>query len=169
MLINREWRCLAHGDFEAKTEDDETARCPRGCNTAIRVFLTPQSIRSSNRTRFIDDALSKLAKDYGFTDMSNRNGDSVVHNLAAQSKLDLSPIWRQMPQNAQAEAATLGQSQDPRDRIAGAALGGGDFGGSGLAPEQFQKPKAQIDERFKFGDAQMLRGALAEGQKANQP
>ena len=169
MAVTKEWRCMAHGYFEAATPDDMVARCPRGCDCVERVFLTPQSISTSGKTRFVDKTMEDLAKRFGFTNMSNANGDSVIHNHAkdsqcAMAKNDLAPIWKSMGENRQAQAAELGRSDDVRDKIAGAVLGGAEIS-AGLAPQQFERPHAVVDERMKFSDASILKGALAEGQK----
>lgn len=173
MAVKKEWKCMAHGYFEAATDDDVIAPCPRGCDSVERAFLSPASVRTSGKTRFVDKTMDDLAKRFGMTNMSNANGDSVIHNQAkdAQQRMaknDLSPIWKSMGDNRQAQAAQLGQSDDVRDKIAGAVLAGKDFG-SGLSPEQFQRPHAVVDDRMKFGDASILKGALAEGQKNQGP
>ncbi len=167
MAVTKEWKCMAHGYFEAATPDDMVARCPRGCDCVERVFLTPQSISTSGRSRMIDKNLDELAKRFGFTNMSNANGDSVIHNHAKDSqralaKNDLAPIWKSMGEDRQAQAAELGKSEDVRDKIAGAVLAGGNIG-DGMSPGQFTKP--HISEGKGWGDADMLQGALAEGQK----
>jgi len=168
-MIKKEWKCMAHGYFEAAVPDDTIARCPRGCDCVERAFLTPAGVSTSGKTKFVDKTMEDLAKRFGMTNMSNANGDSVIHNHAkdsqrAMAKQDLAPIWKSMGENRQAQAAQLGQSEDVRDKIAGAVLAGKDFG-SGLTPQQFERPHAVVDERMKFGDASILKGALAEGQK----
>lgn len=172
-MIKKEWKCMAHGYFEAAVPDDMTPKCPRGCDCVERAFLTPASVRTSGKTRFVDKTMEDLAKRFGMTNMSNANGDSVIHNHAkdsqrAMAKQDLAPIWKSMGDNRQAQAAQLGASDDVRDKIAGAVLAGKDMG-SGLSPQQFDRPHAVVDKRMKFGDASILKGALAEGQKNQGP
>lgn len=170
MPVKKEFKCMAHGYFEAVT-DDATPLCPRGCDCVERVFLTPQSISTSGKTRFVDKTMDELAKRFGMTNMSNANGDSVIHNgakdaLRRAEKNDLAPIWKAMGDDRKQQAATLGQSDDVRDKIAGAVLGGKDVG-AGLVPEQFRRP--HVDGGQGWGDSAMLKGALAEGQKNQGP
>lgn len=151
MSIKKEWKCMAHGFFES-----DIPMCPAGCDTVERAFLTPQSIATGNKGKFIDDTLQKIADDYGFSDMSNRGGDSVIHNAARAGQMNFAPVWKSMPKDGNvaqvlSEAGVTGDTSD-------GALGAG----------QFKAPKPIIDQRFSFGDATMLKGALAEGQKANQ-
>jgi len=167
MAVRKEYKCMAHGYFEAVT-DDETPRCPRGCDCVERAFLTPAGVSTSGKTRFVDKTMRELAERFGMTNMSNANGDSVIHNQAkdAQRRMasqDLAPIWKSMGDNRQAQAAQLGASEDVRDKIAGAVLAGGNIGGAGVTEGQFAKP--HISEGKGWSDASILKGALAEGQK----
>lgn len=171
MSVLKEWKCFAHGYFEANVPDDMQPKCPRGCDNVERAFLSPASVRTSGKTRFVDKTMEDLAKRFGMTNMSNANGDSVIHNQAKDAqrrmeKNDLAPIWKSMGDNRQAQAAQLGASDDVRDKIAGAVLGGKDFG-AGLVPEQFVRP--HVDGGQGWGDTSMLKGALAEGQKNQGP
>ncbi len=168
-MIKKEWKCMAHGYFEAAVPDDTLPRCPRGCDCVERAFLTPAGVSTSGKTKFVDKTMRELAERFGMTNMSNANGDSVIHNQAKDAqqrmaKQELAPIWKSMGENRQAQAAQLGASEDVRDKIAGAVLAGKDFG-TGLNPEQFQRPHAVVPKGLTHGDASMLKGALAEGQK----
>jgi len=153
MGIKKEWECMAHGYFES-----DIPKCPAGCDTVQRVFLTPQSVNIGGRKHFVDDTLQKIADDYGFSDMSNRNGDSVVHNAVRNNPQSFAPIWKAMPKDGAQAAQVLKESGVT-----------GDMGGGALGQGQFRAPKAVVDDRMKFGDARMLQASLAEGQKANQP
>ena len=99
MPVVKEYRCLAHGNFEGVEP-----RCPFGCETAVeRTFLTaPGAI--SGKTKGTDATLERLARRFGFTDMSNRNGS--VGNSKRTNKvagLDFSPQWRPMPKGDKLE------------------------------------------------------------------
>lgn len=82
MSVKKEFRCLAHGNFESS---DETPACPYGCDTVERIFLTPPAFRS-NRTRGIDSTLESLAKRHGLTDMNNSGGQAVRRRSPKQNQ-----------------------------------------------------------------------------------
>lgn len=98
MGVVKEFVCMAHGPF-----DGEEARCPAGCTTNIeREFRTAPAARS-DRTKAVDNALSRLAGQYGFSDISNRNG-SVAQSRprapvqdGAPPGFDLTPRWESVP------------------------------------------------------------------------
>ena len=170
-MIKKEWKCMAHGYFEAAVPDDTLPRCPRGCDCVERAFLTPAGVSTTGKTRFVDKTMRELAERFGMTNMSNANGDSVIHNHATESqrnmaKQDLAPIWKSMGNNRQAQAAELGKSEDVRDKIAGAVLSGSNIG-DGFVPGQFSRP--HVSDGKGWGDASILKGALAEGQKNQGP
>lgn len=71
MPVLRDYRCLAHGNFESKAA---APLCPHGCTTVEPVWLTPPSVHTGGRTRNIDRTLENLANDYGLSDLSNRSG-----------------------------------------------------------------------------------------------
>src|SRR6266850_1196813 len=89
MAVTKEYRCLAHGPFDAKE-----ARCPHGCGTVVREFRTAPGGRSS-RTKAADGALEHLARRYGLSDMSNRSGS--VGGSRRPARPDFSPVWGDMP------------------------------------------------------------------------
>lgn len=82
MAIKREFRCLAHGNFES---DSESPECPHGCDTVERIFLTPPGLASA-RTANIDRTLDSLARSHGMTDISNRGGRAAKGQSAAQAR-----------------------------------------------------------------------------------
>lgn len=65
MGIKREFRCLAHGNFES---EDEEPLCEHGCDTVERIFLTPVGLGSA-RTANIDRTFASLAKSHNLTDI----------------------------------------------------------------------------------------------------
>jgi hypothetical protein len=77
MAILKEYVCAAHGEFEAFEPV-----CPNGCagrfvRREIRTAPAIRSVRTGNA-----DAISRqLADDFGLTDLSNKDGDSVMQNL----------------------------------------------------------------------------------------
>jgi hypothetical protein len=88
-MIKKEYRCLAHGFFEA-----DSPVCPYGCDTAIeRAFLTAPGL-ASTRTRNIDRTLTQLALDFGMTDMTNRRGNGSVGDGQPRP---LSGNWQSLP------------------------------------------------------------------------
>lgn len=87
--VLKEYRCLAHGDFEAYKEI-----CPHGCDTVERVFRTAFSINGTAKN--IDKTLDTLAADYGMTDMRNDMG-SVMDSMR-NGTTDYNPKWGAMPQ-----------------------------------------------------------------------
>lgn len=68
MGVMREYRCFGHGFFES-----EEPRCPRGCTTVERAFLTAPG-HYSKKTAAIDATFKQIAKDYRLSDMNNRDG-----------------------------------------------------------------------------------------------
>lgn len=88
--VLKEYRCLAHGDFEAYKEI-----CPHGCDTVERRFGTPFSI--GKQAKNIDKTLDTLAADYGMTDMRNDTG-SVMESMR-RGTTDYNPKWGKMESN----------------------------------------------------------------------
>jgi hypothetical protein len=92
MAVTKEFRCLAHGPFDAKD-----GICPRGCSTVVREFRTPPGGRSP-KTKGVDKTLEGLASRFGLTDMTNRNDNSVGANRAqGRGNMDMQPSWGAMP------------------------------------------------------------------------
>lgn len=88
MAVNKEWRCLAHGAFEGAE-----GVCPHGCTTVVREFRTAPAAKSA-KTKNSDKALENLARRFGLTDMSNRDGS--VGGSRKHPK-DMAPGWLAMP------------------------------------------------------------------------
>lgn len=78
MSVLKEYRCLAHGNFESA---EETPECPYGCDVVERIFLTPVAFRSA-RTTSIDNTLQGLATSHRLTDM----GERAMRRKALQSE-----------------------------------------------------------------------------------
>lgn len=76
-MIMKEWRCAAHGPFDAVEQ-----LCPYGCSArfVVREIRTAPAIRSAG-TRNTDTVNRQLAQDFNLPDLSNANGDSVMTNL----------------------------------------------------------------------------------------
>lgn len=91
MAIVKEFRCAAHGPFEATKP-----KCPRGCSAR---FVT-QEIRTapafrSGSTRTADTELRNLAGTYGLSDIpSVQEGESVMQQL--RKKPNFAPTWGQV-------------------------------------------------------------------------
>lgn len=73
----KEWRCAAHGEFDAYEPV-----CPFGCSSRFvkQEIRTPPSIRH-NGTRNTDNLTQQLANDFNLPDLSSKDGDSVMTNL----------------------------------------------------------------------------------------
>jgi hypothetical protein len=111
MAVIKEWRCLAHGNFESAV-----AVCPHGCGTVIRDFRTAPGTRSE-KTKTSDRALDRLAARYQLTDMSNRNG-SVASSRGVPKGME--PLWADLPKGNNYE---VGKGEVARDGSAGGAEG----------------------------------------------
>jgi len=75
MAVLHDWKCLAHGYFEAWE-----AKCPHGCSGEVvqKVFLQPVGLKSDS-TKRNDQNLNSLANDYGMTDIHTpRDGESQM-------------------------------------------------------------------------------------------
>ena len=83
MAVLKDYKCLAHGFFEAWEP-----RCPKGCDgEAIMVaFLQPVGTRSSS-TVHADATMRGLAQDYGMTDIKSvREGEAqTMHRPPPQN------------------------------------------------------------------------------------
>ncbi len=71
MAVMKEWRCMAHGDFDSTEQ-----ACPRGCGAGMveRVFRTPPSIQSQGY-RNINASLQDTAAQFGLRNMDNFSGE----------------------------------------------------------------------------------------------
>lgn len=89
----KEWRCAAHGEFESKT-----GKCPAGCSKrfVVQEFRTAPAIKHG-RTREADRLTGALAKDFGLSDISTKDGASVMDNL--RKKATDRPMWGDVPHN----------------------------------------------------------------------
>jgi hypothetical protein len=134
MAITIEMRCAGHGEVE-NTE----LRCPHGCppRFVVREFRTAPMI-NGEQTKHTDGTLRGLAESVGLTDLSNRDGSSVMSNQRRNTPkgLDFSPRWVDVPH------ASPGWSQrDERSPV--------------VTPEQIGQPGLQganvIDEFRKQG------------------
>lgn len=79
--VIKEWRCKAHGVFDSV----EPARCPKGCTTVERVFLTAPGTRS-DKTKHSDRTLNQLALDFGLGNIRGKPGESARVLSHAQIK-----------------------------------------------------------------------------------
>lgn len=161
MGIRKEYVCFAHGPFEA-----DSPVCPEGCTTAVeRQFRTAPGIRS-NRTRNIDSTLTALAKDFGLSDLSNRNGSVAQSQRAPQ---DMRPTWGNVPkgdvfkqggviesvQGSKGGAETAAQQVGVHDPASAHA-------GFTEVAKMMKQPKADIDPKFVYGDRKLLSETVAK-------
>jgi hypothetical protein len=77
VAILKEYVCAGHGEFEAFEPV-----CPQGCSGRFvrREIRTAPAIRH-NGTRNADNISRQLADDFNLTDLSSKDGDSVMSNL----------------------------------------------------------------------------------------
>ena len=82
MSVLHDYKCLAHGYFEAWD-----AQCPHGCSgdSIQKVFLQAVGIKSDS-TKRNDATLNNLATDYGMTDLHTpRDGESQMDAAKRQN------------------------------------------------------------------------------------
>lgn len=79
-MVIKEYNCPRHGYFEASHPICHHMGCES--EGIERVFLTPTNIKS-DKTKFTDNSLNQIAKNYGLSDMSNRDGKAVKSETAA--------------------------------------------------------------------------------------
>jgi hypothetical protein len=80
--VLRDFSCKAHGTFESK---DAKPKCPHGCNSIEPIFLKAPAVRTNGKTKRMDKTFDSLAKQFGLTDMSTRNG-SVMNSIKPHSR-----------------------------------------------------------------------------------
>ena len=124
MAIVKEYRCAGHGPFEATEQ-----KCPQGCPDAwvVREFRTAPKIKH-NATRTADNAIRHLAADYGLTNVSNRDGMSVMDALRRPTKQDdFKPRFMDVPHAQPGFSQTDGAKRpvvDPQAAIGGSTAQG---------------------------------------------
>lgn len=110
-MIVKEYRCYGHGPFESS---DDPPMCPHGCSAVVREFRTaPGAI--GEKTKTSDRALERLAKRFGLTDMSNKDG-SVGGSRKHDDKFK--PVWGEMPKG---NVYQVGKGEVPVDGSQGGA------------------------------------------------
>lgn len=116
--ILRDYKCQAHGYFEAWTAPEKT-KCPmKGCDAEVLIaHLRPVGLKS-DRTKHADTTLKGLAKDFDMTDIkSTREGEHQTGYIKRKNK----QTDKQRQQEAEAAAAA---ASAPRN----AAIWGGQGG-----------------------------------------
>lgn len=84
MAVTKEYSCRAHGPFESRSANP---KCPRGCNAVERVFLTAPGYLG-RKTKNMDLMQKDIAKTYGLSDLSNKDGRSLMANANAKRPMD---------------------------------------------------------------------------------
>ena len=106
MAILKEYRCKAHGEFEAYAPE-----CPYGCSARFveREFRTAPAYHDGKTAR-TDRNLRGLAEQAGLTDMRNdpKSGESV---MAATKRGNFKPQWGAVPEG-KVGAADFGVQPD---------------------------------------------------------
>jgi hypothetical protein len=101
MMPLKEFRCAAHGPFEALCKTDEVlAPCPRGCSLRFvkQEVRTAPSFHGGKTAR--QDAIQKdLATSYGLPDLKvdKDDGRSVMDRLRRDPSEDYSTRWADVP------------------------------------------------------------------------
>jgi hypothetical protein len=101
MMPLKEFRCAAHGPFEALVKLDETKTpCPRGCSTRFvkQEIRTAPSFHGGKTA--VQDAMQKdLATSYGLPDLKvdKDDGRSVMDRLRRDTTDDYSTRWADVP------------------------------------------------------------------------
>jgi len=138
MGVMKEWECAAHGEFVSDVEI-----CPKGCRgkSVKRVFLTPIGIKS-DRTKFADQTFRSTADRYKLTDMSNKDGMSVMENQRKKHG-DATSFTVPIPQAGVYDAEKHTPSQATGGALAALADAGGRpdnvLADAGVKPEPLQK------------------------------
>jgi len=138
MAVTKEFRCLAHGPFDAAE-----AICPHGCTVVVREFRTAPGGRSE-KTKASDRALEHLAKKYNLSDMSNKNGSVAA---SKRQPTGMEPVWGEMPkgnvfQPGKGEVARDADGHMQRvDSTGGAAAALAGMGMTGSVAEILAKQK----------------------------
>jgi hypothetical protein len=97
MAILKEYRCQAHGPFEAFA-DDEVPECPNGCSARwVKREIRTAPAAGNVRTGKMDALQRDLAHNFGLSDLKTdkENGKSVIENLRGMP--DFSPKWVDVP------------------------------------------------------------------------
>ena len=90
MGVLKDYKCLAHGFFEAWDP-----RCPKGCDgEAVMVaFLQPVGLRSDS-TRHSDSTMRGLAQDFGMSDIKSvREGEAQPPRYSQQPQNPYAVQW----------------------------------------------------------------------------
>ena len=79
---NKEYRCLAHGVFESRSRTQP--KCPHGCSSVERIFLTPPMIATNRAQTQQQDGLQQmLASRYGLSNLKSAEpGQSMIQAMA---------------------------------------------------------------------------------------
>lgn len=98
MAVLKEWSCAAHGEFEAFD-----AVCPFGCSARFvkREIRTAPAIRHTG-TRNSDNLTQQLANDFNLTDLSTKDGESVMTNMRKRqwANAQVPSSWAAVPHAA---------------------------------------------------------------------
>ena len=97
MAVLKEYRCAAHGEFEAFEPV-----CPYGCSPKFvkREIRTAPAIRHTG-TRNTDNLTQQLANDFQLSDLSTKDGDSVMVNMRKRqwANAQVPSSWASVPHN----------------------------------------------------------------------
>jgi len=96
MAILKEFRCAAHGPFEAFVKGDKVPKCPAGCSArwVSREIRTAPAARG-NVTGRMDNLQKDLAADFKLRDLKvdKEGGNSVINELRKGETQDYSAYW----------------------------------------------------------------------------
>lgn len=98
MPITKEYRCKAHGPFEAFEPKCPGGKCPK--SWIVQEIRTAPAYRRSGKMRFIDDQLKGIARDAGLSDMRTGDPGESVLSKVKKTPADLMPRWGEVPHAA---------------------------------------------------------------------
>jgi hypothetical protein len=143
VAVLHDWRCAAHGEFEAFGSTEDPPKCPKGCSKHFvrLIFKKPPGIKS-NGTKVADASLRALAADFGLTNIGSNGGESVRDYVRRGQSMDpntkemnFAPLWHGVPH------AAPGFSQQTNPNVPtvdpSAALGGSTVQGENAVSRTF--------------------------------
>jgi hypothetical protein len=97
MAVLKEWRCAAHGPFEAV--EGICKHCKNGIFVKQEIRTAPAYRRKN--MKIIDGIFRETAANFGLTDLKNdvKSGESVLQRMAKTDDLN-KPRWGEVPHAA---------------------------------------------------------------------
>ena len=115
MAVLKEFKCKAHGAFEAFA-GDELPECPQGCHPrwVTREIRTPPAARGI-QTGTLDQLQRGIAHDFGLSDLKNdKHSNASVMDTLRKGE-DMRPKWVDVPGKMKEGWASRGEKAAPVD------------------------------------------------------